>query len=97
MIPFDSVESLLAIITSKCVDVFFVHNCCGKGALTNVHGREILPLIFLNAEHLTTIEENVLHSVVATHDIDEGSVDDSRMFLAHLVHTCSKHDFTLLI
>ena len=76
MVSLYCIKSLLAIISSECVNVLFVHNCCGEGTLGNVHGGEVLPLVFVNIVHFTAVQEYVLDSIVATHYIYKAAIDD---------------------
>ena len=47
--------------------------------------------------HLTTVEKNVLYSVIATHDIDEAAIDHGRVLFAALVHWMEHLNLTLRI
>lgn len=97
MISFNGVKSLLTIIATECVYVLLVDDGGTESALADIHWSEVLPLVLLNVEELTVVQEDVLDSVVAAHNIHVGAVDDGRMLFSHLVHVCSEDDLALCV
>lgn len=55
MISLNGIQSILTIISTKCIDILFVYDSGRKGTFTNVHGGEVLPLVGLDVIHFARV------------------------------------------
>jgi len=96
-IALNCIESLSTIIATEGVDVLLVDDGGGEGALADVHGCEVLPLVILDVVHLAAVEKDILDPVIPSHDVDERTINDSSVLLAHLVHAAAQNDLALAV
>jgi hypothetical protein len=85
-VALNCVKTVLAIISTKSKNELVVDYCSRESAFANIHRLEIAPLIFFDIIDFTTIQKNILNSIVSTHNIHEIVTNHCSMLFSHLVH-----------
>ena len=97
VVSLDCVKPLLAVVATEGVDELLVDDRCGEGTLRDVHRCKAGPLVLCDVVNFAAAEEDILHSIVATHHVDVLAIHNGGMLLSHLIHAGLLYNLALRV